>query len=225
MLMGEAGVETSSIGWPTTVQAQLIGWIPGILVAPIQDSMGAVGAYNMALLWTGSLTVVFGGLLCMALGARSGSAAAGGLILALCPYALDALANGQIVKLQIWLLVAHLLVVWAAIRGWWRLPVFRSLGLAFSLAMLPFNTLVLFAWHRLMGATLAEWWRSVHGRHWCGPAAFTTWTAQADRSASFQPVFSRLQRCYGALARPFVLGEYLKVSMQTMCPIWGSQRC
>lgn len=198
MLMGEAGVETSSIGWPTTVQAQLIGWIPGILVAPLQDSMGAVGAYNMALLWTGSLTVIFGGLLCMALGARPGSAAAGGLILALCPYALDALANGQIVKLQIWLLVAHLLVVWAAIRGWWRLPLVipMSLGLAFtspSLAMsLPFALAILvpvFVWHRphRLRATLS-------GVVAVGlTAASLVWAsglydldpAQADRSAFF----------------------------------------
>jgi hypothetical protein len=149
ILLGDAAFLTSSIGWPGTVRAQLIGWGPGVLVAPLQGMLGPVGAYNFSLLLTGVLNAIFGGLLCIVLGARPWSAAAGGLILALCPYALDALANGQVVKLQIWILVLHLLAVHWSIRGWWRLPlvVLASLLLAFtspSLAMsLPFALAVL----------------------------------------------------------------------------------
>ena len=149
ILMGDAGLQTSGIGWPTTVNVQLIGWAPGILVAPLQDVIGPVGAYNASLFITTALNVIFGALLCRSLVAKAGSAAAGGLILALCPYALDALANGQVVKLQIWVLIVHLLVVRSCTRGWWRLPLVipASLMLAFtspSLAMaLPFALMAL----------------------------------------------------------------------------------
>ena len=152
---GSAQQETSAIGWPTTVQTYLIGWGPGLMVAPLQGLLGPVGAYNASLLLSAGLNALLAALLCRALGALPAQAAAGGLIVALCPYALDALANGQVVKLQIWILVLHLLVVWLTTRVWWSLPLVipASLLLGFtspSLAMsLPFALAVLvpaFAW-------------------------------------------------------------------------------
>jgi len=120
---GRAGWVTEAIGWPEPAGLRFIAWGPAMLVAPFQGILGGLGAYNAALLLTGGLNTVGGFLLARTLGARDGAAVAGGLVLAACPFALDTLANGQIAKMQLWVLAVYLVSVRLSMRWWIVLPV------------------------------------------------------------------------------------------------------
>jgi hypothetical protein len=117
---GRAGWVTDRIGWPEPVALRFIGWAPAMVVAPLQGVLGGLGAYNAALLLTGGLNALSGFLLARLLGARDLPAVAGGLLLAGCPFALDTLANGQIEKMQLWVLALYLVTVRLSMR-WWLL--------------------------------------------------------------------------------------------------------
>ena len=149
------GSERPMIGYPFDVDLQFIGWGAALLVAPLQWILGPVGAYNASFFVSSTLNIVGIGLLLRILGASPWPAAAGALLLAFCPFALEALSNGQVAKFQIWVLALHLLVVWAIMRGWWRLPLIvpASLLLAYTsptLAMsLPMVLVIMVAWFGL----------------------------------------------------------------------------
>ncbi len=129
MLTGDAGWQTDRIGWPYTVQLRFIAWAPAVLVAPLQDTLGAVGAYNVALLLSFPLAALTGTWLISLTGARPAAAAAGGLVFAFSPVALGFLAAGQIEKTQLWTLALALSVLVCATRRWRWLPLVPAAGL------------------------------------------------------------------------------------------------
>jgi hypothetical protein len=95
------------VGYPDTALTRYIAWLPAVLAAPLQPLLGPVGAYNVALLLTPALNVGAAGLLLRRIAPRDPIVtAAGALSWALSAYALGSLANGQICKLQMWILPA-----------------------------------------------------------------------------------------------------------------------
>lgn len=118
----------TDIGWPANPEARYIAWVPALLVAPLQPIVGPIAAYNVALLLTPGLNVLGAWLLLDRVAPKQPwLAAAGALLWALCPYALGNLANGQLCKMQMWVLP-----LWAAALTAWvepRAPGVRALVL------------------------------------------------------------------------------------------------
>ena len=129
MLAGTADWQTDRIGWPHTVQLRFIGWAPAVLVAPFQDVLGPIGAYNVALLLSFPLAALMGTWLLSVSGARPAASAAGGLVFAFSPVALGFLAAGQVAKIQHWTLALALVVMVGAVRRWRWLPLVPAAGL------------------------------------------------------------------------------------------------
>ncbi len=117
---------TSLIGYPNQMRAPTVGWVPALLVAPLQALLGPVGAYNAAVLLSPALCAAITWLfLRRALRAEPWPAAAGALAYSLSPYMLGIVANGQIEKVQAWILPLYLWLLLAVIRGrrpWLALP-------------------------------------------------------------------------------------------------------
>ncbi|MFT5679732.1 MAG: hypothetical protein ACI8RZ_000637 [Myxococcota bacterium] len=129
MIAGEAGWQTDHIGWPHPVQLRFIAWAPAYLVAPLQDLLGPIGAYNIALLLSFPLAALAGMWLIRLTGVRPASAAAGGLVFAFSPVVLGFLAAGQTAKIQHWTLAVALVALVGAIRRWRWLPLVPMTGL------------------------------------------------------------------------------------------------
>ncbi len=119
---------TDAIGYPDTVHAPTIAWVPALLAAPLNPLLGPIGAYNTVLLMSPALAALaMAGLLRASTRCGPWIAAAAAVAYALCPYALGCLASGQMAKFQHWLLPLYLWMLVIGIRGR-RWPV--GLGLA-----------------------------------------------------------------------------------------------
>jgi hypothetical protein len=80
MLHGSADWQTDQIGWPYEVQLRFIAWAPAVLVAPLQELLGPIGAYNVALLLSFPLAAICATWLLLLVDVRPMAAAAGGLV-------------------------------------------------------------------------------------------------------------------------------------------------
>ena len=165
MLTGTAGWQTEQIGWPHAVQLRFIAWAPAAMVAPLQASLGPVGAYNIALLLSFPLAAAAGTWLIRLTGARAASAAAGGLVFALSPVVLGFLAAGQIAKIQHWTLAVALVALVGAVRRWRWLPLVPATGL-----LVGFSSPTFAMFLPLAGGLWVAWAVWAH-RRWLLPAA------------------------------------------------------
>lgn len=120
MLFGDRPLSqlTDAIGYPDTVRAPAIAWLPALLAAPLNPLLGPVGAYNVVVLLSPALAVLaMAGMLRKLTRCNPWIAAAAGLAFALCPYALGCMASGQTAKFQHWLVPLYLWVMTVGIRG------------------------------------------------------------------------------------------------------------
>ena len=163
MLAGAADWQTDHIGWPYTVQLRFIAWAPAVLVAPLQDILGPIGAYNIALLVSFPLAAVMGSWLLQVCGARPASSAAGGLVFAFTPVTLGFLAAGQVAKIQHWTLALALVVLVGAIKRWRWLPLVPAAGLLVGF------TSPTFAMFLPLAAGLWSLWAVWTSRRWLLP--------------------------------------------------------
>ncbi len=131
MLTGSEPFEhhTRRIGFPENVQLRFIAWVPALLSAPLRLVLGPLGAYNVVLLLSPAISALAAWLLIRRITAASPFTCAGAaLAFALSPYVMGCLANGQIAKIQLWILPLHLWAMSVAIRGpkpwkgWCALP-------------------------------------------------------------------------------------------------------
>lgn len=133
LFVGEADWTSRRIGFPYTAELRFIGWAPAVLVAPFQDWLGALGAYNLALLLSWPLAALVASMLFRQLGARPLPAAAGGTVFAATPVTLGCLVAGQLAKIQHWTLALCLLAVVLAARRWRWLPAVPLAALALGM--------------------------------------------------------------------------------------------
>jgi len=120
MLLGDRPLSqlTDAIGYPATVRAPAIAWLPALAAAPLNPLLGPLGAYNLVVLLSPAVAVLaMAGMLRHLTRCHPWIAAAGGLAFALCPYALGCLASGQTAKFQHWLVPLYLWMLSAGIRG------------------------------------------------------------------------------------------------------------
>ena len=111
MLTGSEPFEhhTRRIGFPENVQLRFIAWVPALLSAPLRLVLGPLGAYNVVLLLSPAISALAAWLLIRRITAASPFTCAGAaLAFALSPYVMGCLANGQIAKIQLWILPLHL---------------------------------------------------------------------------------------------------------------------
>ncbi|MDP7115373.1 MAG: hypothetical protein QGH45_25575 [Myxococcota bacterium] len=124
---------TDAIGYPETVRAPAIAWVPALLAAPLNPVLGPFGAYNTILLLSPALAVLaMMGLVRSATRAGPALAAAAAVAYALCPYALGCLASGQMAKIQHWMIPLYLWALLIGVRGpraWLGLPLAAAVTL------------------------------------------------------------------------------------------------
>ncbi len=109
---------TREIGFPETVQLRFIAWVPALLALPFRPFVGPVGAYNLVLLLSPAASALATWLfLQRVVGKRPWVCAGAALSFVLGPYALGCMANGQMAKIQLWIIPLCLWAVSKAIRG------------------------------------------------------------------------------------------------------------
>ncbi len=109
---------TDGIGFPDRVELRAMGLFPALLALPFQPWMGALGSYNLVLLLSPGLAALAAALFfTRGLGMSRGVATGAALAYGLCPFALGAMASGQVAKLQHWLLPAFLWAISASMRS------------------------------------------------------------------------------------------------------------
>ena len=103
-------LSTPPLGWPGSPEVQLIGWVP-LLVAALAQGLGPLRAYGLALLVGPVLTMVATrAWLARVVDGRPDARAVAGLAVVTCSFAVAAFGNGQLAKLQLWVIPA---VLWA----------------------------------------------------------------------------------------------------------------
>jgi hypothetical protein len=90
------------------VSARFIAWVPALVAFPINQLFGPIAAYNIAFLLCAGLAVPAMAALARGRGATPLAAATAGLVYALAPPVIGALANGQTCKAQVWVIPAVL---------------------------------------------------------------------------------------------------------------------
>ncbi len=126
MLLGEAplSVHTDRIGYPGITDVRFIAWVPALLSIPLRPLFGPLGAYNAVLLLSPCLALLAAvAFLRRVTGQRPSVCVAAATVFALCPYILGCMANGQVAKLQHWVIPLFLLCmhqVWARPSEAWK---------------------------------------------------------------------------------------------------------
>jgi hypothetical protein len=123
MVRGELplAILTDRAGFPSQVAARCLVAAPAAFFSPLRAWFTPLGVYNLLVLATPALAVVFAWLLARKV-TRLGpvGAAAAGVCFAVSPYVLGCFAGGQTCKAQVWTLAACLWAVTGALRGPWR---------------------------------------------------------------------------------------------------------
>lgn len=124
-IAGWLGGESGALGWtieatyPRFARSSFIAWGASLLAAPVALWAGPVLAINVATLLAPLPGVLVGAALARRLGgAGPGAAAAAGVVFAVAPPVVGALANGQICKAETWALALGPLLVLAAAERW-----------------------------------------------------------------------------------------------------------
>lgn len=123
MVRGELpfGILTDRAGFPSQVAARCLVAAPAAMVAPLRSWFTAYGVYNLLVLGSPALAVLFAWLLARRVTALSSlGAAAASVCFAVSPYVLGCYAGGQTCKAQVWTLAACLWALTGALRGPWR---------------------------------------------------------------------------------------------------------
>ena len=123
MVRGELpfGILTDRAGFPSEVAARCLVAAPAALVAPLRTWFTPYGVYNLLVLGTPALSVLFAWLLARRVTTLSPlGAAAASVCFAVSPYVLGCYAGGQTCKAQVWTLAACLWALTGALRGPWR---------------------------------------------------------------------------------------------------------
>jgi hypothetical protein len=116
-LAGEVPLDgwTDRIAFPGRVAARFIAWVPALISAPLNPLFGPLAAYNLSMVVSCALAVPFVWALAhRSLGASNEGAVAAGVLYAVSPPVIGALANGQTCKAQVWTVPAVLLAVHVA---------------------------------------------------------------------------------------------------------------
>lgn len=127
---------TERLAWPAGAELRPMAIGPTLVAMPFRPLLGPLGAYNMAVLLSPSLTALATmWLLRRATDASAWTASALSLPFALCPYALGTLASGQTEKVQLWCLALPLGAAVLAMAGSGR----ALLGVGLAVVMTCFT--------------------------------------------------------------------------------------
>ena len=98
MLTGERPLETRSemLGFPRGADLRPIGLVPAVLFTLLRPFVGVILAYDLVLVASFGLAALAAHALLRTLGGGPWTAAAGATVYAVCPFALGALASGQL---------------------------------------------------------------------------------------------------------------------------------
>ncbi len=109
---GELPVTTWEIGYPHTRVVRIIGWLQALAAVPLRPFLGPLGAANAVQLLSLPASGVLAGLwIRRRTGADRWTAAALGLIYALCPTALSTFGMQEISNTQLWVIPAFLMAL------------------------------------------------------------------------------------------------------------------
>ena len=152
MLTGERplGTRSGMLGFPRGADLRPIGLVPAFLFTLLRPYAGVILAYDLVLMASFGLATLAAHGLLRTLGGGPWTAAAGATVYAVCPFALGALASGQLAKVQHWTLPLMLLCWALAARGRW-LGVLLTVP---SAAVAVFTAPTLMLWLPLAGVPI-----------------------------------------------------------------------
>lgn len=141
---------SAMLGVPGAVELRPVALVPALLAALMGPLLGPITSYNVVLLVSFAGAALAAHALLCALGGTPWASAAAALTYAACPFALGALASGQLAKIQHWTLPLLLLCWVGAARGRWLAA---ALALP-AAAALAFTAPTMALWAPFAGAPL-----------------------------------------------------------------------